>query len=180
MVAHAKGERESNSAESPSLYMMPFVEERMDLNPLEGNIPAPVLQHCKSTQEVYYSGNFTATGIMVQSTIETLFSNFLPTGNSEPTLSLMIENALSELELDSPLRTMAAALRPGEHLHQLLGEETTMNRQTADALMGLVEGLIRFLYLAPTELTALDHHLQELNRQSRIEREKKGHKNHAA
>ena len=149
----------------PSLFMMPSTESRMDLEKISHLLPDNVLQYCQSTQDVYQSGNLTATRVMVKSTLDAIFSSFLPPGNSRATLYKSVRDSLSSIDVNQPMTTLASSLRKGEHLDRLLNSPEPASREAADALMHLVEKLVRFLYVEPTQFMDLDQRLAELCQQ---------------
>ena len=63
------------------------------------------------------------------------------------------------------MTSLASSLRKGEHLDRLLNSPEPASRETADALMHLVEKLVSFLYVEPTQFKELDQQLAELSQQ---------------
>ncbi len=124
-----------------------------------------MLQYCQSTQDVYQSGNLTATRVMAQSTLDAIFSSFLPSGNSRTTLFKIVQDSLPSIDVNQPLTDLATSLRKGDHLDQLLNSTEPATRDTADALMLLVEKLVNFLYVQPTQFKELNQRLAELSKQ---------------
>ncbi|NND90377.1 MAG: hypothetical protein HKN42_05890 [Granulosicoccus sp.] len=161
MIAHG----DESIDDTPALYMMPATEARMNLSALSDRLPENVLQYCRATQEVYQSGNLTATRVMVQSTLDAMFVGFLPKGNSRTTLSKLVQDALPSMDLDLPMVKLATSLRPGEHLDTLFHSNTPATREIADAMMSLLEQLATLLYVLPGEFEDLDKHLIELSGQ---------------
>ncbi len=149
----------------PSLFMMPSTESRMNLERIGHLLPDSVLQYCQSTQDVYQSGNLTATRVMAQSTLDAIFSSFLPKGNSRTTLFKIVQDSLPSIDVNQPMTDLATSLRKGEHLDKLLNSDEPATRETADALMQLVEKLVNFLYVEPTEFKVLNKRLTELSQQ---------------
>ena len=148
-----------------SLYMLPAAESRLNLSAITELLPDNALQYCASTQDVFQSGNFTATRVMVQSTLDSIFTGFLPHGNSHTTLHKTVQDSLPSMGLDEPLRKLAASLRKGEPLDLLLRNPDPASPETAEVLMRLVEKLVNFLYVIPQEFLELDQQLTELSRQ---------------
>lgn len=164
MVAHSN----NDASEHPALYMMPASEERMNLENLPDSLPGNVLQYCHSTQEVYKSGNLTATYVMVQSTLSAIFENFLPTGNSVTQLPKLIQDSLPSMGLDKPIANLAVSLRPEGHLDSLLKSPEPATREIARALMDLIEKLVTYLYVLPSEFDELNRQLKELDRRAHV------------
>ncbi len=158
-VAHSTGDTD----EVPSLYMMPDAPQRLDLQPLADLLPSNVMQFCQSAQDVFDSGNLTATSIMVQSAIDAIFTGFLPDGNSKTTLSRLIHDSIESMDLDFPLQQLSRSLRPDGHMQELFTNNENVNRETADAQIRLVEKLVTYLYVIPGEFKQLDKELENLS-----------------
>lgn len=148
-----------------ALYMLPAAEARLNLSTIKDLLPENTLQYCTSTQDVFQSGNFTATRVMVQSTLSTLFTNFLPKGNSQSSLFKTVQDSLSSMDLEEPILQLAASLRKGESLDVLLNDPEPASAETAEVMMKLVEKLIGLLYVAPEEFREIQRQLAELSRQ---------------
>ncbi len=151
--------------EPASLYMLPATESRLNLSAISELLPDNALQYCASTQDVFQSGNHTATRVMVQSTLEAIFTGFLPHGNSQTTLFKLVQDSLPTLELNEPLQKLAASLRKGEPLERLLTHPDPATAESAEALMSLVEKLVHFLYVIPHEFEEITQRLTELAQQ---------------
>lgn len=147
------------------LFMLPGAAPRLNLHEIGGLLPEDTRQYCASTLDVFQSGNYTATRVMVQSTLDAIFSGFLPQGNSRTTLFKSVQDSLPSMELDGPIRQLAASLRKGEALDVLLRNPDPATGETAEALMSLVEKLVYFLYVIPEDFRALETQLVELSRQ---------------
>ncbi len=164
-MTHMTSMTDDSQEEPTSLYMLPAAESRLNLSAISELLPDNALQYCASTQDVFQSGNFTATRVMVQSTLDSIFTGFLPHGNSHTTLYKTVQDSLPSMGLDEPLRKLAASLRKGEPLDLLLRNPDPASPETAEALMKLVEKLVNFLYVIPHEFHELDQQLAELSRQ---------------
>lgn len=159
-----------NQDTSPSLFMMPSSEERMDLESLPDCVPKDVMKYCSSTQDVYFSGNLTATTVLAQSAIESIFAQFLPLGNSRTTLAKLITDSTDSMGLDSPFNELAKSLRPDGNLAELFSSTEHTTQETADAIMRLLELLITHVYIMPEEFKKLDTLFAELNRTTNLAR----------
>lgn len=164
-MTHMTALTDDSDTEQAGLYMLPAsADTRLDLSAISDILPDSTLQYCSSTQDVYQSGNFTATRVMVKSTLDAIFTGFLPPGNSHTTLFKTVQDSMPSMQLDDPLMKLAASLRKGEPLDLLLGNPEPASPETAEALMQLVEKLVNFLYVIPGEFHRLDQQLTELSK----------------
>lgn len=149
--------------DTAEIYMMPKSRERMDLKTLSDVVPDGVLQRCISTQDVHETGNNTATSVMVQATLDAIFEDFLPAGNSNSTLSQLIRDSLPAIDMDQPLSTLATSLRHEKHLYLLLKNNQQTSQETAHTLLSLVECLVTYLYVIPNQFKELDGKFRALS-----------------
>lgn len=163
-MTNAHAQSNDDPDDIPMLFMMPGSEERLFLDDLPDSLPPPVLQYCRSTHEVYMTGNYTAASVMAQSTLHAIFENFLPTGNSTTTLSRLIQDSLHSMKLDKPLQDLSTALRPDGHLLAMLQNSENATRESTCALMELIEMLVSYLFGLPMDFSRLDGQCQELER----------------
>lgn len=168
------GQSEEDSEVKSSLYMTPSAARRMDLQEVPESTPENVVQYLSSTQDVYFSGNLVATGVLAQATLETMFSEFMPVGNSRTTLSKLIQDSINSIDLDKPLINLATSLREGGSLDKLIGNGKTINQESADAIMHLLEHLITFLYVIPDEFSKLDELFAELSNSASSDGDREG------
>ncbi|MGQ7843007.1 hypothetical protein ACUNV4_00925 [Granulosicoccus sp. 3-233] len=165
-MTHMSSLTDGNVEDEPaSLYMLPTSESRLNLSAISELLPDNALQYCASTQDVFQSGNHTATRVMVKSTLDSIFTSFLPKGNSHSSLFKTVQDSLPAVGLDEPLMKLAASLRKGEPLDRLLANSDPASPETAEALMKLVEKLVHYLYVIPREFQELDQQLTELSQQ---------------
>lgn len=150
--------------ESPSLYMMPGTAASLNLSDLPENVPSSVIQYCTSTVDVYATGNFTATSVLARSALEAMFEEYLPTGNSKTSLAKLIQDSTEAIGLNKPLENLANALRPEGNLDNLFVSSQFTSKESADAMLLLLDRLINYLYVLPNDFAELDKQFAELNR----------------
>jgi len=150
--------------DQPTLYMSPASNSQLDFTALPDTVPTNVLHYCSSTQDVYQTGNLTATCVLAQSTLDALFTEFLPVGNSSSNLAKLITDSMPSIDLQQPLEQLATSLRKSGHLKELLDNRQHASPDTAEALMQLLEGLLTYLYVIPEEFARLDQKFVELNK----------------
>lgn len=157
------GQSDRGEEHQPTLYMSPAAKSQLNLNILPDNVPANVVQFCKTTQDVYDAGNLTATCVLAESTLDALFKEFIPAGNSNTNLAKLITDSLTSIDLKQPLANLATSLLQEGHLKALLDNRQHTSPKSAEALMQLIENLITYLYVLPEKFAELDQLFIELN-----------------
>jgi len=158
------GQGNGGDDDQPTLYMSPASNTPLDFTQLPDTVPTNVVQYCSSTQDVYQTGNLTATCVLAQSTLDALFTEFLPHGNSSTNLAKLITDSIPSINLQHPLGQLALSLRKDGHLKELLESRQHASPETAEALMQLLEGLLTYLYVIPEEFAKLDQKFMALNK----------------
>ena len=158
MVAHARADGEGD----PCVFMLPAPSEQMDIQRHQEHIPEGVMDYCKTAQDIYFSGNLMATNVLVKTTLETIFDEFLPLGNSRGTLSMMIRDSISSINHNEPLAKLSAMTTSGGDLHALFQNHHGTEKDTADAMMQLLDALIVYLYVLPRRFRELEEQFKEL------------------
>jgi hypothetical protein len=166
-VAHLRPEDDDD----PNIFMLPSTSNsNLDFNKYDGKVPESVLRYCMSAQDVYFSGNLTATNVLLQAAIESVFADFLPTGNSKTTLTKMIRDSMDNLSLNEPITNIANDLNPGGNMDVLFQHHEGTSQEAADAMMTLLENLITYLYVMPEEFNELHERFAKINDTSKLTR----------
>lgn len=158
MVGHARQDGDGD----PGVYMLPAPHEHMDISQHDGSIPENVSQYCKTAQDIYFSGNLMATNVLIKTAMETIFDDFLPLGNSRGELSMMIRDSISTINHNEPLAQLSSSTRKMGDLHALFKNHHGTDKDTADAMMQLLETLITYLYILPAQFKELEARFTEL------------------
>lgn len=159
MVAHARQDGEGD----PGIFMLPSPRQYMQMNEQEDVIPENVLKYCQTAQDIFFSGNLMASNVLIRTAIETIFEDFLPTGNSRGTLSNMIRDSITTINHNEPLAQLSSSTAKQGDLHALFKKHHSTDKPTADGLMELLETLILYLYILPARFRDLEALFQDLN-----------------
>ena len=152
LVGHALQDGKSE----PGVYMLPAPHAHMDMSEHNSLISSSVLQYCKTAQEIYFSGNLMATNVMIKTALETVFDDFLPLGNSRGDLPSMIRDSISSINHSEPLAKLCASTTKQGDLHALFQNHHGTTKETADAMMQLLETLVTYLYVLPARFDELE------------------------
>ena len=159
MVAHARNDGEG----APGVYMLPAnANERMDIDEYRSVIPDDVIQYCKTAQDIYFSGNLMASNVLIKTALETVFSDFLPLGNSQSDLSKMIRDSISSINCNDPLAAICSSTGKQGDLYTLFANHQGTSQETADAMIKLLETLLMYLYIMPARFKELEATFKEL------------------
>ena len=159
MVGHTRQDGDGD----PGVYVLPSSpHEHMDINQHDDCIPDNVLQYCKTAQDIYFSGNLMATNVLIKTAMETIFDDFLPIGNSRGDLSKMIRDSISTINHNEPLAQLSSSNIQKGDLHTLFENHHGTDKDTADAMMQLLETLVTYLYILPAQFKALETRFAEL------------------
>lgn len=159
MVAHARQDDEGD----PGIFMLPSPKQHMQIEEHTDVIPDNVLKYCQTAQDIFFSGNLMASNVLIRTAIETIFEDFLPTGNSRASLANMIRDSISSINHNEPLAQLSASTRKEGDLYGLFKQHDSTDKQTADALMELLETLILYLYIMPAKFKELELLFKTLN-----------------
>lgn len=167
MVAHMRKDDTGDAG----IFMLPSSSNsNLDFKNFQDKVPENVLRYCLSAQDVYFSGNLTATNVLIQAALESIFSDFLPMGNSKSTLAKMIRSSLDSINLDEPLINLSDDMSSGGNMDVLFQHHEATSQEAADTMMTLLENLITYLYVMPSKFTELHERFAQLNTTSKLSR----------
>ena len=160
----------NDSEETPTLYMMPGTTAALDLSDLPENVPSSVVQYCSSTVDVYATGNLTATTVLAHSALKSMFDELESADNRNKSLDQLIQDSIGSIGLDKPLLDLVKSLGPEGNLDNLFSSSQFTSKESADAMLTLLDKLINYLYVLPNDFAVLDKQFAELNRVTNLAR----------
>lgn len=125
-------------------------------------MPAAVRRAYQDTVAVFNSGVWGATATAARRTLEGIVGNLLP--NNRGTLAQQLRR-LGESEsvnLAQPLTTLSNSLRQGGNIGAHFDLERDPDRETAGAMLDLIEYLIEYIYTLPKMIEELDVRVERL------------------
>lgn len=155
-------------SESASLFMFPPPCARVDFGQFSERTPKQVMQYCESANDIYLSGNLTATNVLSKSALEAIFLDLLPQGNSKASLPRMIHESMDTFNLNQPLENLRSALKTDGHLDLLFSDHQNTDQAAADAIMKLLEILVEYLYVLPARFEELEKTFEEIDKIRRL------------
>lgn len=158
MVGHARDDGDGD----PGVYILPSPCEQMNMNEHADAIPEGVLQYCMTAQDIYFSGNLMASNVLIKTAMETIFDDFLPLGNSRGNLSMMIRDSISAINHNEPLAQLVSSTARQGDLYELFNKHHDTDKETAEALMELLETLITYLYVLPHRFQNIHEKISKL------------------
>jgi hypothetical protein len=99
-----------------------------------------------------------------------MFEEHLPIGNSKTTLAKLVKDSIQSIDMNKPLEELANSLKPEGNLNNLLSSSQITSKDSAEALLTLLDRLINYLYVLPNDFAALEKEFAELNRVTNLSR----------
>jgi hypothetical protein len=109
-----------------------------------------------SSVESFNSGNYSAATVMGRRTLEGLFKSLVEDPKKHRNLNSLIEAAAKEKDLTAPLHRLSHAVRDGGNLGAHFDLDREPTAEVAKMLVELVQYLIEFLYVLPTNIETLE------------------------
>ena len=124
------------------------------------NISEPLNRAFVSAVASYNSGNYAAATVLGRRTLEGIFKSLVSEKDHRKKLNDLIELVAKENDLSAPLHKLSHAVREGGNLgaHFDLDKEPT--EELAKILVSLVQYLIEFLYVLPSNIEKLEKALE--------------------
>jgi hypothetical protein len=122
-------------------------------------IPEPLKRSFVSTIDAFNSRNYAATAVCGRRTLEGIFKYLVPAEKRNMPLASLIEAAKTEIDLAAPLTALSHAIRDGGNLGAHFDEEKEPDETLARQMVELLEYLISYLYVLPTEIKKLEQSL---------------------
>jgi len=147
---------ENNPAE---IYMYPSARNYYPNPRASAVIPEPLRRSLVSTIDAFNSRNYTATAVCGRRTLEGIFKYLVPNEKRNATLAKLIDAAKTEIDLAAPLTALSHAIRDGGNLGAHFDEEKEPDETLARQMVELLDYLISYLYVLPTEIKKLEQSL---------------------
>ncbi len=124
------------------------------------NISEPLNRAFVSAVASYDSGNYAAATVLGRRTLEGIFKSLVTEKDRRKKLNDLIDIVAKENDLSAPLHKLSHAVREGGNLgaHFDLDKEPT--EELARMLVSLVQYLIEFLYVLPSNIEKLEKALE--------------------
>jgi hypothetical protein len=154
VVRHEKEPR-SNENNPAGVYMYPSARNYYPNPRASAVIPESLRRSLVSIIDAFNSKNYTATAVCGRRTLEGIFKYLVPNEKRNATLAKLIDTAKAEVDLAAPLTALSHAIRGGGNLGAHFDEEKEPNETLARQIVELLDYLISYLYVLPTEIREL-------------------------
>lgn len=148
------------------LYMRPAPVARQ---PVRGAdmMPTAVQRAYQSTINVFNTGEWNATATQTRVTLEGIVHHLLPEEERKGPLAQQLRR-LAETkteDLARPLIVLSDALREGGNIGAHFDLTRTTDRDTADAMLDLMDYLIEYIYTLPEMIEELNRRVKQLDQE---------------
>jgi hypothetical protein len=149
-----------DKTENPlAVYMYPAAKDYYPSPEFAPDIPEPLQESFVSTIEAFNSKNYTATAVCARRTLEGIFKYRVSEDKRQAPLAKLIQNASNDTDLAAPLTSLSNAIRDGGNLGAHFDMEKKPNAVIARQMVELLDYLISYLYVLPTEIKKLEQSL---------------------
>ncbi len=143
------------------LFIHPNYSPPHQVKDVETTLSEQLYRSYKSTVDSYNSGNYVATATGCRRTLEGLFKGFLPEKEKKQSLYQAIQYVAKSDVLSEPINKLANVLRKGGNLGAHFNEEKEPDQSMAFQMLKLLENIIDYLRVLPTELSNLENELDK-------------------
>ncbi len=141
------------------VYMYPPAKNYYASREFAPDIPELLQRSFVSTVDAFNSRNYVATAVCARRTLEGIFKNLLPEEKRGSNLAKLIEDAKTEVDLAAPLGSLSHAIRDGGNLGAHFDAEKEPSQLLARQMVELLDYLISYLYVLPSQIKGLEQGL---------------------
>jgi hypothetical protein len=151
------GNTGKQECEELCMHPTPTLEHR----PMQGleNVPQGVARAYLSAVSVYNAKEWNGTAVLVGRALEGLVKSLMPEEKRGQTLSRMLNELPSTIDLTKTLTTLTDGLRKGRNLGAHFDLEKEANEEVAKMMIDFLEYFLEYLYILPGEVKSLHDRL---------------------
>lgn len=151
----------ANGGDQPDYryYMFPRPKSGYPIPALPENVPEPLQRAFRSTIDSLNTRNFPATAVCARRTLEGIFKYLVAKDDREKSLYVLIDQVKKNNDLAAPLETLSHAIRSGGNLGAHFDDENEPTEAMAHRMVELLDYLISYLYVLPSQITDLEKQL---------------------
>lgn len=160
--------KSSNREDCARLVMYPA--PKISRQPIEGAnlLPDRIRRAYLDVLSVFNTGVWTATATLCRRTLEGIMSDVLPADErGQGTLATQLKKLSESVDLAKPLITLSHAVRKGGNMGAHFDLEQDPDRETAQAMVDLIEYLLEYVYTLPSMVENLDKRVDELSKKNK-------------
>ncbi len=140
-------------------YMFPVPSTGYPQPNLPANVPDALQRAFRSTIDSLNTRNFPATAVGARRTLEGIFKYLVDKEDRGKTLFALIDQVKKSNDLATPLETLSHAIRSGGNLGAHFDDENEPDAAMAHKMVELLDYLISYLYVLPSQITDLEKQL---------------------
>lgn len=139
-----------------NVYMHPAAVGGYAHPDLPANVPEPLQRALNSTIDSLNSRNFPATAVGARRTLEGIFKYLVAAEKRNKSLFQLIDEVQAHHDLAAPLKSLSHAIRSGGNLGAHFDDENEPTEPMARKMVELLDYLISYLYVLPSQITDLE------------------------
>ena len=141
------------------VFMYPASEFGYPHPKLPSDVPEPLQKALFSTIDSLNSQNFPATAVGARRTLEGIFKYRVEESKRHKSLYQLIDEVKNNVDLAAPLESLSHAIRAGGNLGAHFDAEYEPSEAQAKQMVELLDYLISYLYVLPSQITDLEKSL---------------------
>lgn len=141
------------------VFMYPASEFGYPHPKLPSEVPEPLQKALFSTIDSLNSQNFPATAVGARRTLEGIFKYRVEESKRNKSLFQLIDEVKNNVDLAAPLESLSHAIRAGGNLGAHFDAEHEPSEAQAKQMVELLDYLISYLYVLPSQITDLEKSL---------------------
>jgi len=133
--------------------------------PIEGYelLPERIRKAYRAALDVHNAKVWTASAVACRRTLEGIVNELHAEG--EGTLAKQLRELPNKVDLAAPLITLSQALKEGGNLGAHFDQEKEPDRETAEAMLNLIEYFLEYVYTLPRMIDDLNQKLEALGQE---------------
>ncbi|WP_157786883.1 DUF4145 domain-containing protein [Pseudomonas psychrophila] len=141
------------------VFMYPASEFGYPHPKLPSDVPEPLQKALFSTIDSLNSQNFPATAVGARRTLEGIFKYRVEESKRSKSLFQLIDEVKNNVDLAAPLESLSHVIRAGGNLGAHFDAEHEPSEAQAKHMVELLDYLISYLYVLPSQITELEKSL---------------------
>lgn len=156
----------NGNLEWTDVFVTPIPEE-VDRAPVKGHdqLPEPVQRAYKASLDCYNARVWPAVAATARRVLEAVTKTELDEENRKKALFKQLEELTNNRDLLAPLKKLTHQIRQGGNIGAHFDEEKEPDQRTAAAMLDLLEYMLEYLYVLPSQIDDLEKRLEQLGKE---------------
>lgn len=128
------------------------------------SIPKEIANEYSHSIQLYNDARWTEVGFRARRTLEAVVSKLLSENEKSGILARDLSKLSDHPDLRKPITELSDALRMGGNFSAHFQGATAPTKETAEAMVALVESMLEYLFIVPSRTEELSRHIEKLQK----------------